>query len=551
MNYTAKIVSSLEKVFCTDALEKFETLTSASTFVGERFSCQLLVHFEDPECVIAPSVWLSFDGELAPYVNVREVCEVPVKLPVFPNRKDENYLSTAPGLYPDLLLPSPFGEEHPLMVGLTKSLWLTVTIPDGLSGEKTLSVSLRDKDGKELLASSLTLDILPVKLPDHEMKITQWFHCDSLATYYGVETFSEAHWRIVEAYARASRAMGNNMILTPIHTPPLDTAVGGERPTVQLVGIVYDGANYSFDFTLLDRWIETMDAIGFRYFEMAHLFTQWGAAHAPKIMVWQDGALVRRFGWETDALGEEYAAFLGEYLTALCAHLDDLGVRERCYFHVSDEPDPQHVPAYTRAKALVKPYIGNSPIMDASWNYDLYRDGVMDIAISPNDMIKPFLDGEVKGLWTYYCCGQCLGVANNLIAMPAYRTRSLAAQFYKYRIAGFLQWGFNFYNTRESIGRINPFLDPSAGDWVPAGDPFIVYPAPDGTPYESLRYCVFAELLSELRLFLLHESYYGREETLGLIEEHLGEVTFDRCATSARGHLALHEALASRIKASL
>jgi hypothetical protein len=83
------------------------------------------------------------------------------------------------------------------------------------------------------------------------------------------------------------------------------------------------------------------------------------------------------------------------------------------------------------------------------------------------------------------------------------------------------------------------------------GELRLCYPAPDDTPYESLRYCVFAELLSELRLFLLHESYYGREETLGLIEEHLGEVTFDRCATSARGHLALHEALASRIKASL
>ena len=45
------------------------------------------------------------------------------------------------------------------------------------------------------------------------------------------------------------------MILTPIFTPPLDTAVGGERRTVQLVGITKTGSEYSFDFTLLERWI--------------------------------------------------------------------------------------------------------------------------------------------------------------------------------------------------------------------------------------------------------------------------------------------------------
>ena len=46
------------------------------------------------------------------------------------------------------------------------------------------------------------------------------------------------------------------MILTPIFTPPLDTAVGGERTTTQLVGIKTDGDAYCFDFAKLDRWVE-------------------------------------------------------------------------------------------------------------------------------------------------------------------------------------------------------------------------------------------------------------------------------------------------------
>ena len=82
---------------------------------------------------------------------------------------------------------------------------------------------------------------------------------------------------------------------------PLDTAVGGERTTVQLLDIRKDGDTYSFDFSKLERWIGICRFAGITHFEMAHLFTQWGAKCAPKIMVWEDGTLRHKFGWHTDA----------------------------------------------------------------------------------------------------------------------------------------------------------------------------------------------------------------------------------------------------------
>ena len=45
---------------------------------------------------------------------------------------------------------------------------------------------------------------------------------------------------------------GMNMVLMPAFTPPLDTPVGKERKTVQLVGVDFDGKNYKFDFSLLE-----------------------------------------------------------------------------------------------------------------------------------------------------------------------------------------------------------------------------------------------------------------------------------------------------------
>ena len=71
---------------------------------------------------------------------------------------------------------------------------------------------------------------------------------------------------------------------------------------------------------------------------MAHLFTQWGAKCAPKIMVWEDGTLHHKFGWHTDAQSPEYADFLAQYLTALTDFLKEQGLQDKVFFHISDEP---------------------------------------------------------------------------------------------------------------------------------------------------------------------------------------------------------------------
>ena len=107
------------------------------------------------------------------------------------------------------------------------------------------------------------------------------------------------------------------MILTPQFTPPLDTAVGKERTTVQLVKVEKTADSYAFDFTDLERWIVMCKKNGIRYFEMSHLFSQWGAVAAPKIVGMVDGAEQVLFGWDTPAAGGEYEKFLRIYLPQL------------------------------------------------------------------------------------------------------------------------------------------------------------------------------------------------------------------------------------------
>jgi len=309
------------------------------------------------------------------------------------------------------------------------------------------------------------------------------------------------------------------MILTPAFTPPLDTAAGGERTTVQLVDVYEKNNTYAFGFDNLRRWIELCGSLGIKYFEMPHLFTQWGAKAAPKIMAYKDGLCRRIFGWDTPAVGGGYTRFLSQYLPVLTNKLREWGIAERTYFHISDEPSYEHLENYLAAKNSVIEYLSGFHIIDALSSFEFYKSGAVSEPIPSSDHIKPFLENNVPRLWTYYCTGQHLKVSNRFFAMPSARNRIIGVQLYKFNIAGFLHWGFNFYNSMHSKRHINPFAVTDSEGAFPSGDPFMVYPNKDGTPGESIRIMVFHEALQDLRALELLESLAGREFVLGLIEE--------------------------------
>lgn len=550
-----KIVSSLEKVFLDQKPEDFARLERISALKGERVSFQLIVYQDGPipydlnRLLVKPTV----KGALAEHVTLREVRNVPVELPCRNELRDEQVLRTTPGLYPDKLAPLTCHGRIIAKRDLAVSVWVDVNIPKDTKhiGESAIEICL-ESENEQQLSESITIDVINATLPEQELILTQWFHCDSLANYYRVEPWSEEHWRIVENFARVAVKNGINMLLTPVFTPSLDTEIGGERLTTQLVGVTKTGSGYSFDFTLLDRWVDMCDRIGIKYFEISHLFTQWGATHAPKIMATVDGEYKRIFGWETDAVGDEYTTFIRAFLAEFIAHMKKNGNDKRCYYHISDEPTIDHLESYSAAKNSVADLLEGYTIMDALSDYDFWRDGVVDTPIPSNDHIKPFIENNVPGLWTYYCCGQLINVSNRLIYMPSWRNRSIGMQMYKYNIVGFLQWGYNFYNNRQSMDSIDPNEELGGGHWVPAGDTHSVYPAADGTALESLRIVVFHDAIQDISAMKLCESLYSKEEVIAAMESILGaSIAFDRCAYTAFEMQAIREKINAMIKAKV
>lgn len=514
-----KTVSSLEKVFSDEELRASEC-RGCSALRGEMVSFQLALQARNRQ-------WIEVEQKSSlGNVTVRRVELVPCTLASY--GFDENYLRTTPGLYPDPLLPLENG-RWVLRNQQWQALWISAPVPaDCKPGRHEVEIRVRaiEPNGEptgeiEPITARFTVDVIDAALPPQKLIRSEWFHGDCIYSYYKVGCWSEEHWALLEKYFANAAGHGINMLLTPLWTPPLDTAVGGERPTIQLLEISREGDEYRFDFTRLIRWFELGRKCGFEYFDFAHPFTQWGAFFTPKIMVRVNGREEKMFGWHVPADSPEYARFMKQLIPQLLEVVRRAGLEEKVFFHISDEPHPDHLESYRYGAELLKPLIGNIPVIDALSNIDFYDKGIVGIPIPGNNHIEPFYQRGIPRLFTYYCVSQWDKVPNRFFAMPSARNRIMGVLSYVYDLCGFLQWGYNFWYTQYSLKQdINPFMVTDAGGCFPGGDSFAVYPGPDG-PIDSLRHEVFTEGLQDLRALRLLEEKIGRQAVLEMIHDGL------------------------------
>ncbi len=537
-----RCLSSLSKVFADSELLD-QPFSSGSAMLNETYSFQ--VAFRAKKQI--KSLHIEIDSNLKKWTTVRSVGLVPSEFPCYDDH-DDHILRSTPGLYPDPLYPLD-GYELNGFPNQWRSIWVTVKLNGQLlPGKHPIRVLIKTKEGELLGEESFNLEVISALLPKQKLMHTEWFHTDCLATHYDIDVFSEEHWKRIDQYVHTAVNHGMNMILTPLFTPPLDTEIGGERPTVQLVSVEKKGQTYHFGFERLERWVALCNQRGVEYFEFSHFFTQWGAKHAPKIIVSEHGKSSKMFGWDTDASGEAYRDFLQQFMPCLIDFVEHHHLKNRCRFHVSDEPRDIHFQSYQSAYDIISPYLKDYPIMDALSDYAFYEQGLVQNPIPANNHIEPFLENEVPHLWTYYCCSQYKGVANRFFNMPSARNRILGYQLYKYHIEGFLHWGYNFWYSQYSKKQIDPFKTTDADCGFPSGDAFLVYPGKEG-PIDSIRLEVLYEAIQDLRAFELLESWIGKEKVIQFVESELDkEITFNQYPQDSTWLLSLRERMNQKVK---
>ncbi len=523
---TIKAVSALEKILLHTNYNSLTPLKRLKAAKGERVSFQLALKNVRADSRRKIDTHFKLTGGLAKYAKMFRVGHVPVHLAAFEGT-DDNYISKAPGLYPDVLFPIGENDIVPIEISNVTTVWITVDLPKTIkAGVYTIGAEVTSEKFENAFVKTIEIEVKKTVIAQNDLIFTQWLHCDCIADYFKVPMMSKKHWTLIEQFIKTAAHTGITMLLTPLFTPPLDTKIGSERPTMQLVTVSKSGDKYSFDFSLLDKWVKICKKHGIKYYEMSHLFTQWGAGFCPKIIV--DGKA--EFGWHTESTSEEYQSFLKQLLPKLTEHLKELGIAECCYFHISDEPsnkpDKPDFDNYKAAKEVIAPYLKDFKLMDALSSPDYFDAGLVDTPVPYISHIDEFMSRDIKERWCYYCCTFEHHVSDRLMAMPSARTRILGTQLFMYDMSGFLQWGFNYYYSGHSLYPIDPFFVTDADNQWPAGNAFTVYPYNDGA-IESIRSAVFYEGLQDRMLLKMLADKIGKDKVKKLVNSLAGmDVTY-------------------------
>ncbi|MBR5246664.1 MAG: DUF4091 domain-containing protein [Clostridia bacterium] len=538
-NIKLHILSSLEKIYHNDIIPTSD-FSSFSMLRNEKKSFQVVVECDK-----------DFDGKLTIDTplehNIYTVEYIKSDLPMSDN-SDDYFRFSDDGYYPDLLISiydiASFRKGYNIF-------WIEIVSSNEYVGINKINISLYDESNL-ILGDCVSVEIIDCDIDFNNFVYTNWFHTDCLASYYNIDVFSDEYWRITKNFLKTAADYGMNCVLTPLFTPPLDTEVGKERPTVQLVDVIVSNGKYSFNFEKLDYWIKMSKECGIQYFEMSHFFTQWGARNTPKIMATVDGVYKKIFGWETKANSKSYINFLKVFSVELKKYLEANDLKKYTFIHVSDEPSTSVIFNYSRASRLIHKLFDGYKIIDALSSPLFYKLKIVTSPVPANDHVEKFL-GKSNDLWTYYCSGQNKKyVSNRFFCNDSIRTRIIGYQMYKFDIKGFLHWGYNFYYTQLSKSLVDPFVVSDAGGKFPSGDSYVVYPSKEGTPYHSIRLKVFYDALQDMAALNTLEKLTDKETCLSIIEQKgKKSLTFSEYPHSNEWMLSTREKINYTIKENL
>ncbi len=541
-----KQISSLEKVRLCDMLDYGE-IHKKVLLKGERFSYQIAAKSEEE---ITGRVEIISD--IAQYIKVYAVLNAVMDAPTIFGYDDADYITREPGLMPDILVPlCEHNNVWQLCINAT-ALWVEINIPEDFTpGKHSVSIRMSNLEGaecEEVFTKNMEIEVIDKVISPQRFLYSRWIHIDCIADYHNVPVYSDEHWALIEQYVKAAVDMGINLLMIPVHTPPLDTPIGEQRTCVQLVDIQKVNGKYEFSFKKFRKYVDLLRNNGIEYFQIAHMFSQWGAKFAPNIKVTQNSVCDYMFGWNTPADSPEYKEFLAQYIRAICEELKAEGILDRTYFSISDEPSLDNMSTYKVASDIIRSLIGKGKTIDALSNYEFYENGLVENPITVISHMHDFLEHRIDDQWAYFCNEPQTKFPNDFLAMPSSRLRIIGILFYKYGLKGFMHWGYNFYGSKISRYKINPYQTTSCAGRFPSGDPFVVYPSKDGA-YPSLRSKVIYEALDDMKICDTLEKYIGREAVIKLIDDEAGmNVRFDSYPRDKRYLLGLREKMIDMIK---
>lgn len=360
-----------------------------------------------------------------------------------------------------------------------QSVWITVYAGETANpGRYSQTARALTTDGT--YAVKLEIQVYSALLPSNKNaafsteywmnSVNFWFRypspnqLDFFRYHYGCERYSNQWWDLNRKIATHMKANRINVLFVRTHDLLLD---GGSF--VDAEGI------YHFSWELFDRWIALFDKYAdVKWFAGYHLVVQTEGKD-----VYMLDRVDGRMQIVISPIGSEKTEnWMKQFLSALYAHLQDMGWQDRWLQHIEDEPAQSD--SWQYARNLVRKYMPQIPCMDAIDHqlpmYDLQKE--MDLWIPRVDVYeqnREFYDyrlAQGDKRWVYNCCEpHHQNYANKILGWPLIHNRVLPWGCFVNHFSGFLHWGYNFWDPEDIWFGLND-------DVRIKGDGYIVYPDP-------------------------------------------------------------------------
>lgn len=352
-----------------------------------------------------------------------------------------------------------------LTVEKTKEVFFAAFVPNesAEAGRKEGHLCL-DCGGKRLRIP-VFLTVHGAVLPERTLHLTNWLGVRAIAEKHHLEYGSPVHFDMVKKYIDTMRDCHQNLFWVTFDD------VRAKRVDGRVV----------FDFSDVKRWAELALECGIETLEWAHIISR------PS---WQDPPFMiadkSRDDRMLECLSTEGRKYMTAFLTQFNDFLTENGWREISLVHISDEPKERCAADFRILAGIYRKYLPGIRLIDAVEIY--FVEDALDIYVPKNHYYQQNrndfenLRDERNELWFYTCNMPGGKFLNRFLDSPLLHTRLLHWGNYRYRLTGYLHWGYF-----HVLWNQDPFEETSGTTGLPAGDTHIVYPGEDG-PLLSLRW---------------------------------------------------------------
>ena len=468
------------------------TDTTLQAWRGERIGIEALLH-TDAACAVTVKTSGDFQCEAAPLGYVLT----------------DNF--RACGVHPDDLTPY----EVPDIIDLTATavpaeaatltpVWVSIEVPtDAAPGLYDHTVDIA---GEQL---TLHIQVQNHTLPSPQ---TQAFHLNlwqqpyAVSRYYGVEPWSEAHFRHLEPYAKMLARAGQRTISTILFFEPW-----GEQSNDLFLPMVQttrrtDGS-WSYDYSVFDRWVEFMDRHGVGPLIECFTMIPWEMNFRYFDEASGDYAFLKT---TTDAA--EYRDLWSSFLRAFSAHLSEKGWTERTAISM----DERALPDMLNALQIVRDTAPELKVSLAGNYHPEIIDRLHTCSIQLGDAMPPEVvaqrrdRGQVTTLYTCCTLPEPNLFSNNQPADAAWLPVYCTSTGYD----GYLHWSWMNWTD-------DPMHDSRFKLFAP-GDTYFIYPNCSSVRFERLIEGI--QLSEKARVLRREFIANGDAASLARLEEALNPI---------------------------